>query len=123
MLVPYYKGVSGSLKRACSKHGVYVQFKGGITIKNLLVASKEKYPIFKKHESYTDINVTGWSVMKNILVNHQEHVERGSKNIKRPLPQYLTIITSLVTTPVQIISAQWGERTRTSLQTSKKIPI
>ena len=48
MVVPYYKGLSESLKRACSKHGVQVYFRGGITIKNLLVAPKDKDPILKK---------------------------------------------------------------------------
>ena len=48
MVVPYYKGLSECLKRACSKHGVQVYFKGGITIKNLLVAPKDKDPILKK---------------------------------------------------------------------------
>ena len=97
MVVPYYKGLIESLKRTCRKHGVQVNFKGGMTIKNLLVAPKDKNPILKRVDSYTDTNVTGWSVMRSILGNLPEHLERGSKNIKRPLPQYLTIITSLVT--------------------------
>ena len=48
MVVPYYKGLSESLKGACSKHGVQVYFKGGITSKILLVAPKDKVPILKK---------------------------------------------------------------------------
>ena len=48
MVVPYYKGLCESLKGACSKHGVQVYFKGGITIKNLLVAPKDKDPILQK---------------------------------------------------------------------------
>ena len=48
MVVPYYKGLSESLKIACSKDGVQVYFRGGITIKNLLVAPKDKDPILKK---------------------------------------------------------------------------
>ena len=37
---PYYKGLNESVKKKCSNYGVQVYFKGGITIKNLLVASK-----------------------------------------------------------------------------------
>ena len=48
MVVPYYRGLSESLKRACSKHGVQIYFKGGIIIMNLLVAPKGKDPILKK---------------------------------------------------------------------------
>ena len=38
MVVPYYKGLSKSVKRTCNKHGVQVYFRGGVTIKNLLMA-------------------------------------------------------------------------------------
>ena len=46
--VPYYKGLSESVKKKCSNYGVQVYFKGGTTIKNLLVAPKDKDPIMKK---------------------------------------------------------------------------
>ena len=48
MVVPYYKGLSESLKKVCSKYGVQVYFKGGNTIKNLLVAPKDQDPIQEK---------------------------------------------------------------------------
>ena len=47
MVVSYYKGVSESLKKICGKHGVQVYFKGGHTIKSLLVAPKDQDPILK----------------------------------------------------------------------------
>ena len=42
MVVPYCKGVSESLKKICDKHGEQVYFKGGHTIKSLLVAPRIK---------------------------------------------------------------------------------
>ena len=48
MVVPYYKGLSESLKKICGKLGVQVYFKGGNTIKSLLVAPKDQDPILKK---------------------------------------------------------------------------
>ena len=48
MVTPYYKGISESIKKTCSKHGVQVYFKGGNTIKNLLVAPKDQDTIQKK---------------------------------------------------------------------------
>ena len=48
MVIPYYRGLSKSLKKMCSRHGVQVYFKGGNTIKNLLMAPKDKDPIMKK---------------------------------------------------------------------------
>ena len=41
MGVPYYEGLSESVKRTCNKHGVQVYFRGGVTIKNLLMAPKD----------------------------------------------------------------------------------
>ena len=47
-VVPYVKGLSKSLKYVCRKYGVQVHFKGGNTIKSLLMAPKDKDPITKK---------------------------------------------------------------------------
>ena len=55
MVVPYAKGLSESLKKACSKHAVQVYFEGGMTIKSLLVAPKDKDHILKKVESYIEM--------------------------------------------------------------------
>ena len=63
MVVPYYQGLCESIKRTCKKYGVQVHFKGGLTIKNLLMAPKDKDHILKKVESYTDTNVIRWGVM------------------------------------------------------------
>ena len=46
--VPYYKGLSESVKKKCSNYGVQVYFKGDIIIKNLLVSPKDKDPMMKK---------------------------------------------------------------------------
>ena len=48
MVVPYYQGLSESIKKTCKKYGVQVHFKGGQTIKSLLMAPKDKDPILKK---------------------------------------------------------------------------
>ena len=48
MVIPYYKGISESLKNTCRKHGVQVHFKGANTIKNFLMAPKDQDTIQKK---------------------------------------------------------------------------
>ena len=48
MVVPYHQGLSDSIKKSCKKCGVQVYFKGGQTIKNLLMVPKDKDPITKK---------------------------------------------------------------------------
>ena len=42
IVVPCVKGLSESYKNACKKYGIQVYFKGGGTIKDLLVAPKDK---------------------------------------------------------------------------------
>ena len=86
IIVPYHRGLSESCKKVCINHGVQVYFKGGTTIKNLLMAPKDQDSMQREVESSTDINVTGWSVMMNTLVNHPEHLERGSRTSQGPLP-------------------------------------
>ena len=48
MVVPYYQGLSESVKRTWNKHGIQVYFRGGVTIKNLLMAPKDQDPMLKK---------------------------------------------------------------------------
>ena len=46
--VPYYRGLSESIKQRCKNCGVQVYFRGGKTIKNLLMAPKDLDPMMKK---------------------------------------------------------------------------
>ena len=48
IVVPYYSGLSESIKIIDSKFGVQVYFKGGTTIKNLLMSPKNNDPIQKQ---------------------------------------------------------------------------
>ena len=48
IVVPYYGGLSESIKNIGSKYRVEVYFKGGSTIKNLLMSPKDKDPIQKQ---------------------------------------------------------------------------
>ena len=48
MVVPYHQGLSERIKNTCKKYGVQVHFKGGQSIKGLLMAPKDKDPITNK---------------------------------------------------------------------------
>ena len=48
IVIPYYQGISESLKKTCSEYGVQVYFKGGNTIKSLLMAPKDQDAIHSK---------------------------------------------------------------------------
>ena len=46
--VPYYKRLSEIVKKKCNNYGLKVCFRGGTTIRNLLMAPKDKDPMLKK---------------------------------------------------------------------------
>ena len=49
ILVPYSQGLCESYKTICSKYGVHVHFKGGNTLKNLLMFQKDNEAITKQN--------------------------------------------------------------------------
>ena len=50
IVVPYMKDISESYKNICRKHGIEKYFKGGSTIKDLLVNPKDRDTILQKME-------------------------------------------------------------------------
>ena len=45
IVIPYTQGLCESIKKICGRYGIQTDFKGGRTIKNLLVSPKEKDPM------------------------------------------------------------------------------
>ena len=60
------------------------------------MAPKDTDPILTKSGVIYRYKCDGESVMKNTLESQQGHMLRGSRNIKRLLPQYMTTTTPLV---------------------------
>ena len=75
---------------------------------------------WEKVGSSIDTVVIGWIAMRNTLVNPLGCLVTSSRNIKRDLPPFLTILPSLVMTSVLITLALWGGKTRTWIELSKK---
>ena len=95
IVVPYTKGLSVSFKKVYDKVGAHVHFKGGNTIKDLLVATKYKDTItqkggviyrFQRQVSY-----------RNILGNQEEPLGTVLKNTLRPPPPYMNMVSLLDT--------------------------
>ena len=42
IVIPYTQGLCESIKKICGRYGIQTHFKGGRTIKNLLVSPKDK---------------------------------------------------------------------------------
>ena len=48
IVIPYTQGLCESIKKICGRYGIQSHFKGGSTIKNLLVSPKDKGPMFNQ---------------------------------------------------------------------------
>ena len=89
IVVPYHQGLSESIKRTCKKYGIQVHCKGGHTIKNLLIAPKDKDHILNKsgiiyrykcHRVECDEEYIGESA--------RTFSERFKEHLKSPSPIY-----------------------------------
>ena len=96
IVVPYVKGMSESCKNICRKHGIEMYFKGGNTIKNLLVDPKDRGKILQKsgviYRFKCDM-VDCWE--EYIGESGRTFAKRFREHIRAPHPS-MTIITSLV---------------------------
>ena len=96
MVVPYSKGLSESLKKACSKQWVQVYFKGGMTIKNLLVVPKDKDPTLKKSGVIYRYKCDRVECDEEYIGESSRTFGERFKEHQRPLSKYMTILTPLV---------------------------
>ena len=51
IVIPYTQGLCESIKRICGRYGIQTHFKGGTTIKNLLVSPKDKDPMVNQSDA------------------------------------------------------------------------
>ena len=106
LVAPYTKCLSKSFKNICSKHGVKVHFKGGNTIRNLLVAPKDKDTITKKsgvlyrykcERVECDEEYIGESV-KKFVETLKEHLKAHSLFRNIPTSQAIIVVWTLLWT-------------------------
>ena len=65
IVIPYTQGLCESIKKICGRYGIQTHFKGGSTIKNLLVSPRTKAPWSPKVMPSIGINVGTLHVMMN----------------------------------------------------------
>ena len=51
IVIPYMQGICVSIKKICGRYGIQTHFKGGCTIKNLLVSHKDKDPMVSQSDA------------------------------------------------------------------------
>ena len=105
MILPYVRGLSESMKNMWSKHGVHVHYRGGNTIKGLLMAPKDKDHITMKSGIIYRFKCQGVDCDDEYIAESSRTFgERFKKHLKPP-PQYMTTRTSQVMIPPLTISA------------------
>ena len=51
IVIPYTQGLCESIKKICDRYGIQTHFKGGRTIKNLLVSPKDRDPMVNQSDA------------------------------------------------------------------------
>ena len=120
MVVLCYKGLSESLKKIYGKHGVQVYFKGGNTIKSLLVAPKDQDPILKKSGVIYRYKCGRVDCDEEYIGESSRTFGERFREHQRHPSQSMTIATPLVIKSTLTILALLGGKTRTSVEQLKK---
>ena len=104
IVVPYHQGLSENFKRTCSKYGVQVHLKGGLTIKDLLMSPKDKDTIWKKSGIIYRYKCNRLDCEEEYIgESARNFTERYKEHLKTPSPS-MTILSSQVTmSPLTIL--------------------
>ena len=97
MVVPYHQGLSERIKRTCNKFGVQVFFKGGQTIRSLLMAPKDKDPITNKSGVIYRYKCSEHGCNEEYIGESARNFAERFKEHQKTLPLYLTAVTPQVT--------------------------
>ena len=90
IVIPYSQGIGESLKNICKKHGVDVHFKGGKTLKNILVSPKDRDKVTNKNSviySYTCGSIDCGE--EYVGESSRTFGERYREHLKAPSPIFL----------------------------------
>ena len=82
IVVPYTKGLCASYKSICSKYGVQAYFKGGNTLKNLLMFPKDKDELKKQS------NIIYWYTGGRTECN-DEYIGESARNFEERFKEHL----------------------------------
>ena len=86
IVIPYTQGLCESIKKICGRYGIQTHFKGGRTIKNLLVSPKDKDPVVNQSGSIYwyqcgDLGCDDeyiWEISRTFGERYKEHLKAPS---------------------------------------------
>ena len=82
IVISYTQGRGKSIKNICKQYGIYTQFKGKRTIKNILVKPKEKDPLDRKSGAIY------WYQCEELL-RDEEYVDETSRTFAERYEEHL----------------------------------
>ena len=87
IVIPYTQGLCESIKKICGRYGIQTHFKGGSTIKNLLVSPKDEDPMVNQKGAIY------WYQCGDLVCDHEyagetsrTFGERHKEHLKAPSP-------------------------------------
>ena len=86
LVVPYVQGICESLKTICGRHCVAVYFKGGKTLKNILVSPKDKDSMMKK-------NSVIYSYICDRIDCNEEYIGESSRTFGERFKEHLKALS------------------------------
>ena len=96
MVIPYQQGLSDRIKNTCKTYGAQVHFKGGQTMKGLLMAPKDKDPITDKSGVIYRYKCSEDGCEEEYIGESARTLQRVSENTRSPPLLFMTIVTSQV---------------------------
>ena len=104
IVIPYTQGLCESIKKICGRYGIQTHFKGGRTIKNLLVSPKDKDPMV--NQSGAIYWYQCWDLGcddEYIGETSRTFCERYKEHLRPPLP-FTTTAPKQAIPPIKITS-------------------
>ena len=99
IVIHYTQGLCESIKKICGRYGIQTHFKGGNTIKNLLVSPKDKDPMVSKSGARYWFQCGYLTCDDEYMGKPPGLLEKGSKSTWRTLPPFI-IIATIQTSPL-----------------------
>ena len=102
IVVPYSQGLCDSYKNICRKYGVQVHFKGGNTLKNLLMFPKDREAKTKQS------NIIYWFKCGRTECD-EEYIGESAKTFEERYKEHLKVPSPILTMRTLLITNNIGE--------------
>ena len=105
IVIPYTQGLCESIKKICGRYDIQTHFKGGRTIKKLLVSPKDKDPMVNQSGAIYWYQCGDLACDEEYMGKPPEPLVKDTKSTWRP-PQPFIIIAAKQATPLTIITSK-----------------